>query len=266
MKTVYVESIFLLNIVMNIYLFKLTSKIIQKPTTFLKILGGSVTGAVLFCINLVLQNVFQLPVIFIMFPTSVLTCFIVFRSRSVWELLRQIGYLYTLSFLTGGAFFFLERTIPFLKSMRDSIGLILLAGVFVYEAYSWGIQRIQKKRNCNSCIVKFEGDYEKIQVLALIDTGNSLVEPISGKCVSILEKQIFDKMTHFMRPEKLKIIPFHSLGKEQGVMEGYEIEEMEVVRGNEKKMMKHVVLAVYKGKISSKGKYQMILPSELFTL
>lgn len=259
------ESIFFLNVVMNIYLFKLTSRILGKPTTFLKILGGSITGAILFCISILIRNMYKLPTIFIMILTSVLSCWIVFRPRHPKELLRQMGYLYTLSFLMGGTFLALEKNVPFFRNMRNSGLLLLLAGLAVFGCSSWGIRKIKKKRNCNSCVVHLDGDCEKIQVLALIDTGNGLREPISGKCVSILEECVWERMTRSMKPEKMRIIPYHSLGKERGMMEGYEVDKMEIHRGDSVSIHTGMILAVYKGTLSSHENYQMILPSELFT-
>lgn len=266
MRTVYIESIFLLNIVMNIYLFRLTSKLTRTSTTFLRILEGSMVGAAAFCISLMIREHGRLLGVFIMILTSVGTCWMVFRSRSLRELLRLTGVIYTITFLVGGIFLFVEKQFPFLKNMRYSVGLLLFTGTLISEGVSWGIRKILKRHDCNSCMVQLEGDCGKIQVRALIDTGNCLVEPISGKCVSVLEARIWEQMKRFMKPEKLKMIPYHTLGKKQGLMEGYEIEEMRVICQGSEKLCQQVILAVYQGNISSKQTYQMIVPSELFTL
>lgn len=266
MRAVYIESIFLLNVIMNIYLFKLTSVITRNTTTFLRILEGSIAGALTFCVSLLLRTDRKLPIIFIMILTSFGTCFMVFRSRSWRSMVRQIGYMYTLSFLMGGTLLFIEKTFPFLAKMRYSIGLLLLTATLIYEALCWGIRRAWKRNSSNSCMVLLEGDHGTIRIRALIDTGNGLIEPISGKCVSVLEAQVWNDMKRLMRPEKMKMIPYHSLGKEQGIMEGYEIEEMKVLCQDGEKTVHQAILAVYKGNISSKQTYQMLVPSELFAL
>ena len=66
-----------------------------------------------------------------------------------------------------------------------------------------------------------------------------------------------------MKPEKYKIIPYHSIGKDSGVLEGYEIDTMEISTSMGKRQFDKVVIAVFKGKVSRKGSYQMILPPEL---
>ena len=66
-----------------------------------------------------------------------------------------------------------------------------------------------------------------------------------------------------MRPEKFKVIPYHSIGKDNGILEGYEIDTIKV-KGNEcEKQYDKVIVAVFKGKVSKGGSYQMILPPEL---
>ena len=44
-ETVYIDSIFLLNLVMDLYLLMLTAKMLGKTATYLRIFAGSITGA-----------------------------------------------------------------------------------------------------------------------------------------------------------------------------------------------------------------------------
>ena len=59
------------------------------------------------------------------------------------------------------------------------------------------------------------------------------------------------------------MIPYHSIGKERGLLEGYEIDEIVVKGHTGRKQFEKVIVAVYKGKVSGKGSYQMILPFQL---
>ena len=102
-----------------------------------------------------------------------------------------------------------------------------------------------------------------VEVMALIDTGNGLTEPISKKPVAILEENEWKKLKIWMKPEKYKIIPYHSIGKERGMLEGYEIDALEIKSDAGDKRFDKVIIAIFKGKISQKGSYQMILPPEL---
>ena len=109
----------------------------------------------------------------------------------------------------------------------------------------------------------FQGDEGYVEVSALIDTGNGLVEPFSKKPVAILDADKWEGMKKWMKPEKYKVIPYHSIGKDKGIMEGYEIDTMRVKGNDGEKQYDKVVVTVFKGKVSGDGSYQMILPPEL---
>ena len=52
-NTIYIDSVFLLNLVMDLYLLKLTGRILGKTATYPRILLGSLAGAlgiVWFCV------------------------------------------------------------------------------------------------------------------------------------------------------------------------------------------------------------------------
>ena len=51
-ETVYIDSVFLLNLVMDLYLLMLTAKVLGKTATYFRIFAGSITGAAGYCIVL----------------------------------------------------------------------------------------------------------------------------------------------------------------------------------------------------------------------
>lgn len=259
MKTVYIELIFGLNFIMNLYLIRLTAVFLKKTTTLVRVLSGSLIGAALYCLSLLLKDHLVVPSMIWMLPTSVLVCRMVFRSKSIREVLRQTGYLYVVGCFLGGSLLFLKKAFPGFSKMQDSFFLILLTGAVVYELARMMIRKLCEKGKRLIYTVTLQGDHEELQVHALLDTGNGLVEPVTGKGVSVLEEAVFRKMSDAMRPEKLKMIPYHSIGTEHGMMKGYEIERMKIGKGEEERVVQKVILAVYEGKLSGNGGYQMIL-------
>lgn len=123
----------------------------------------------------------------------------------------------------------------------------------------------KKRRRNHFCKVKMPGDKGTVEVSALIDTGNGLREPVSHKPVAILEEEAWENLRRWMRPEKFKVIPYHSIGKDNGILEGYEIDTIKVKGNESEKQYDKVIVAVFKGKVSKGGSYQMILPPELET-
>lgn len=158
---------------------------------------------------------------------------------------------------------FLKSEISLFHRQSDSIAAVAGMGFAGFVICRKLICVWEKKKQTHFCRVWIPGDTGRVEVMALIDTGNGLIEPVSRKPVAILEEEEWKKLRIWMKPEKFKIIPYHSIGKANGMMEGYEVDTVEVKGQNGEKRFDKVIIAVFKGKISKKGGYQMILPPEL---
>ena len=98
----------------------------------------------------------------------------------------------------------------------------------------------------------------------IVDTGNFLVEPITGAPVMIGEAEAVRELLPDDYEEcKIRIIPYSSIGKEQGALLGVEADEIKIAA--EGKVLENVegVLAIYQGKLSEDGAYQVILHPEM---
>lgn len=263
-NTIYIDSVFLMNLVMDLYLLKLTAKVLGKTATYPAILVGSMTGALGYCMVLCIPGVpYWSKVLFGMLPVGMLMIKLTFRTKGFEELFRIMGYLYFFSFVLGGFIIFLKGKMPFLGQYENSLWVLLLLGFAGYAVCAGGIARWRRNRNNCFCMVMLAGDEKPVEVRALIDTGNGLQDPISHKPVAVLDEEVWKNLRRWMRPEKYKIIPYHSIGKENGLLEGYEVDEMVVKGSTGKKQFEKVIIAVFKGKVSGKGSYQMILPFQL---
>lgn len=253
-----------MNFVMNLYLYLLTAKTLKRTATRFRVTVISFVQSLLFCILLLLPGIpagikrFLGPVVVSMASTAV-----VFQCKKPDELLRCTGYLFIYAFMFGGTMKFLFATFPFLRGLQESIWCILGAGLVCYQAASWWITQMKKKRTAHLCMVRLCGHKNTVLVKALIDTGNSLREPISNKPASVVEKGILNQLEGVITPEKLKLIPFHSVGKNHGIMEGYEIPEIIIEMDGKKIRWQKVIAGISNNHISAEGKYQMILHPDL---
>ena len=263
-ETVYIDSVFLLNLVMDLYLLMLTAKVLGKTATYLRIFAGSIIGAAGYCIVLCVPGIpYAMKVLLGMIPTGVLMIKIACKTKGIRELIRATGYLYLFSFFLGGFILFLKGKLCVPKEFENSALLLALLGFTGYAVCSRIIEKYREKRRncfCRVCLCTDEGTME---IKALIDTGNGLVDPVSKKPVAILDEEVWSYMQRWKRPEKYKAIPYHSIGKDRGLLEGYMVDFMEVIGKTEKKQYKDVIIAVFEGKVSGRGEYQMILPPGL---
>lgn len=260
-----IDNLFLINFVMNLYFYSLAAKALRRTATRIKVTGVSFAGALLFCLLLFIPGIpafikrFIGPLIISMSMTA-----IIFKIRQVNEILRYTGYMFASAFLLGGIMKFLFSSVPFLYDKQESIWYILGIGMISYQIISWWITQTKKRKGTFIYNVKLFGYGNNITVKALADSGNSLREPVSGKPVSVIESDVLERLEGVQTPEKFKVIPYRSIGKDNGIMEGYEIPEIIIEDDRGKIRWQKVIVGISKNKVSANGKYQMILHPDLY--
>lgn len=261
---VYIENIFLLNLVMNLFLLRLTGRILGKKSSFGRCFGGSVIGTAGYCTILCLPGISYAWKVFAgMIPVGLFMVKLGLKAEGKRELCYGTGWLFTFSFLLGGFILFLRGRPWFPEPYNNSAIVTVLLGLIGYELAGRGLDHWRQKKEERFRKVRLIADEGEIEILALVDTGCGLVDPLSKKPVAILEENIWNCMKLQMRPEKYKVIPFHSIGRDHGFLEGYEVESIKVRGDFGEHRYQKVIIAVFKGKISKNGGYQMILPTEL---
>lgn len=262
--TIYIDSVFLLNLVMDLYLLTLTVRMLGKTATYPRIFAGSMIGAAGYCVVLCLPGIGYMPKALLgMVPVGMLMVKVTCRTRGLKELLQGVGYLYLISFCMGGIIVFLKGKSRLLSRYGDLAAVIAGMGFAGFVLCRKVIVTWQKKRKNHFCTVNIPGDEGTLIIAALVDTGNGLTDPVSGKPVAILNAEEWKNLKRWMKPEKYKLIPYHSIGRDRGMLEGYEIDVVEVDGAMGKKQFEKVIIAVFQGRVSQKGGYQMILPPEL---
>lgn len=263
-RILYIDSIFFCNLVMDAMLLFLTAKTLKKTTTFLKILEGGLTGAAGYCLILCLPGGYLIKVLLGMLPIAALMMRAGCGIKGVKELLYGMGYFFTYSFFLGGFILFLIRKVPFFRERGDSLVFILLIGCGGFFLCRLGLQRRREEKKIHFCKIGLPGDQGEITVYGLIDTGNGLRDPVSGKEVAVLEERVWRQMQNCKKEEKYKLIPFHSIGKENGMLEGYEVSKIRIEEKPGERELQNVIIAVFNGKISANGNYQILLPPQWF--
>lgn len=133
------------------------------------------------------------------------------------------------------------------------------------------------KWNQSHCYkIEFEHQGKRVRGNGLADTGNCLRMTCNDKPVIVAEyafvKNLFSlgqqrylenlmKWNYEKTDEKIKVvyIPYHSIGKENGILLGVYIEQLRINIRNERKEMLNNLVALYEGEISQDGLYQVIL-------
>lgn len=130
---------------------------------------------------------------------------------------RSIGkgndYSYIGGFLTGGIFSFLGQyaqvgSLFFALAVASyylaSGALKMLSLLFHFGEIHCEVRLVYGERTCSAA--------------AVIDTGNHLRDPVSGKAVSIITRHMAEKLMSLEELKSLRKIEYHTIGKGRGML------------------------------------------------
>ena len=289
--TVYLDIIFLENFILNFIILYAVSLVIKEKVSYIKLMIASLIGASYVIIYYLINFQSKWNLIFKII-LSVVMVYISFMPKSFKEFIKQITFFYLVSFVFGGASLGVIYMVNAGKiSIRNGIIVgnytlktifigVILAFTIITVAFKFVKNRISKKDLF--CNIKIIINQSKINVKAVIDTGNFLKEPITNIPVIVVEKdilknfvpkEILENIENILGgdlkniPEniqneymsKLKVIPFSSLGKQNGMLLGIKADGVVVEIDNEEKYVEKVILGIYTKKLSKKDEYNALL-------
>jgi|GEM_PF-89882 Sporulation factor SpoIIGA. len=285
----YIDILFVVNVVMNYILLTLVRKILKCQTTHFRVLLGSIVGSLMACILVVLpirSVLMQILIGYIVTSTCMVQIGCNIKGKK--NLVRGVLSLYVLAFIMVGIYEALSGYIEIdnwlnlalMGSGQRSVAFrtFLTLTTLSYIIMVCGINGFKSFRNkvINTYEVILIEKGRKKELIGFLDTGNHLRDPFSQKPVSILdyaaikglmEETSIDSLMKMGNYEefgqnaekKIRYIPFHSIGKEKGVLPAVTIDFMNIKMGKRNIIVKNPVLAVCKQPVSVKGEYQVVL-------
>lgn len=231
----------------------------EQERPVLRILAASAFGAVISILLLVCKMKFGILYVSISFLSTFYMMFLVCRKKGLREIMTQSLYFFVLSSL----FQELLQTIHSVWNI-DNMLPALFGALALLLGMTWFLCKSQKEKRENVLYrVEIIEQGKRIEVTALLDTGNCLKEPFSKKPVSIVNKEELQELWELKRPEKSKVIPYYSVGKEHGILYGMEVERIVIFKGEDCVTIQRPIVAIYEGILSQNKRYQMILHREL---
>lgn len=284
--TIYLDIVFFENFILN-YIIILSTAIISKSKMKLTSIMLSSTIGGIFSILNYLMNINSLENMVLKIIISILMMLIAFNDYKIKKLIKQLLLFYLVSFTFGGiAFmllFFIKPQNIIMKSNHlvgtYPIKITILAGILGFVVI-FLIEKIIKDRlNKKSMICDLEIFYDgKIRkIKTMIDTGNLLKEPISKNDVIIVEKEslegivskdILENIKYILKGKwiqekniysyKIKLIPFSSLGNDNGLLLGFKPDYVKIYSDDEI-TRNDVLIGIYDGKLSKANQYNSLI-------
>lgn len=256
---VYVDSLVVLQFVMNCYLLALVNKMLHQTVSIGRVLCGAMGGAVLSIFPFLLPLKMFWCVGLSFFLSVVCMSVVTFRAYKKKSFLQVLEKIAVSTMLLGGGVIVLLRFLPGGENKFFKVTGILSAGGVIFIFLSRLIKR--KKKNIDVCKVTLFGK-EMVSVDALIDTGNGLVEPISGKPVAVVDRAIFEEVFGEEKPAVFRMIPYHSIGKRKGVLQGYLLDKIKVETEDGVREYRDIYIGISDNIISQSNSYKIILHPE----
>ena len=253
---IYIDTYFLFNFWMNLWVLFLCRFFIQSKVAPWKVMVASIATALCETFILCIPYGSGLEKIILGFGGITALCnYYLFRPKSRKYFAKLLIYSYSTMFVLGGAMIGIVSIGGRIYTSPISCGLLVVLLVFF-------IEMIWVKINVKNDIYQVKltiSESRKCFVTALNDSGNGLEEPISKVPVSIVEEKIIRPYKDGLKADKFRIVPFHSIGEEKGILEAYFIEKMEIMKEGDSKVIHNPLIAITQNRISAGENYQMIL-------
>lgn len=292
--TIYIDVVLIENLIMNYIILFTTGLILKVKRNHIRLIVASLLGAIYSIIAymgvLEIYSSFILKIIL-----SILIVYIGFNPQSIKKMWKDILLFYLTSFVFGGAAFALIYIIrPQDILMKNGLFLgtyplktvmlgTVVAFIIIITAFAIVKNKISKKDMFCDIEIKINGKI--VNTKAMIDTGNMLKEPITNTPVIVVEhtllyecipKEIlnnlekiiggdFENIPNEIREDyisKLKLIPFSSLGKQNGMLLGIKAEYLKVITEEEEEN-KNVIIGIYNKSLTKKGEYRALMGVEI---
>jgi len=295
---IYLDVLILENVVMNYLILWTTGKILKTRTSNIRLFMGALIGAA-YAAFLVIKP--GLGTYFSATATVILSIAMVavtFSPEKITAFFKTLVVFYVSTFVFAGAtfaFFYMNNkgTIVrngllyvFWESKWTTVVLSIITSIIILNIF---LEVIQQKYFKEKLITRLKVifDSKEIDMSALVDTGNSLQDPLTNMPVIVVEFtaikeilpseicNIFEGMHEYDLSSlssrlydskwfnRFRLIPFNSLGKENGMLIGFKPDYVVIGEHTDKKGVSDVIIAIY-NKVLSKGKdYKALLGPDL---
>ena len=294
--TIYLDVVLIENLCMNYIILFATGYILKLKRKHIRLIISALIGAV-YAILAYLEITKGLSNLIVKIILSIEMVYIAYSPKTVKDLLKVLLFFYLISFVFGGSAFALLYFIkPEEIFMRNGvfigtypIKVAILGAIvgFAITSIAFYIIKTKLSKKDIYCEITIYFNNKDITTKALIDTGNMLKDPITNIPVVVVEKEklenilpnnILDNIDQIIegkvqkeiyQDENLKyisrfrVIPFKSLGKENGMLLGFKADKILIKREEIRYQIDKVIIGIYNNKLSKKEQYSALISLEM---
>ena len=293
--TIYVDVVLIENLIMNYIILLATGVVLKQKISHIRLIISSLLGAIYTVISYS-QILKMYSGITLKILLSIIMVYIAFNPQKLKILLKNLLIFYLTSFVFGGAAFALIYIVkPQNIIMKNGLFLgtyplknVMLGAIIGFAIIIMAFKIVKTKITKKDilCDIEIKINKKIIKTTAMLDTGNMLKDPFTNTPVVVVErtllydcipKQIlnnleeilggdFEKIPEEIKEEyisKLKLIPFSSLGKQNGMLVGIKPEYVKIKQDGKDQIERNVIIGIYDKSLTKKGEYRALTGIDL---
>lgn len=290
---VYLDQVFIGNLLVNGLILWAAGRLSQVRAKIYRVLIAASLGS-LYSLAFFLPGAENFFSFYAKIAVSLIMLTAAFAPLPPRKFVLCLSFFYLVSFAAGGmvmGFAYLAGNGGGVGQIRDSLTTLnrhlwpwllltlalVWAGVAVLPGYFKGRQRIEALKL--PVTIYFEG--QGVTVRGLVDTGNSLYDPVSGEPVVVVEHSairdvlpepmkepaactgdaigMIERMTGTPWSGRLRLIPFNSLGNDRGILLGIKPDRVEFFRDSRVQRVEKVVIGIHGRRFDAGREYNAII-------
>ncbi|HHU90915.1 MAG TPA: sigma-E processing peptidase SpoIIGA [Clostridiaceae bacterium] len=287
---IYADILFFENLLANCLILKLTSAISGIALKTIRMIFASSLGALYAVITVAIPDTAFLSALLTRIIVSTLMTLVAFKIKTIPEFMRRWGMMLISAFLLAGCTYALSSFMDGGAVSGAGFMYISPRGILKAFLFSSGLcivlvrpigRILSGKAFKEGSIIPVYlrvGD-KSVRFYALIDTGNSLIDPITGYPVMVVEADsvkailpaeiyesvVSNNMELYTDNEKspwskrIHLIPFKSIGKENGMLTGFRPDNIRIGQEGSLKEINDVIVGICGMKLSGNEKYSALV-------
>lgn len=275
-STIYIDVLFLVNFIINLTILNTEAIFLRLPIKLRRIITGAAVGAIYSCAVFIIDASFiasaAVKIVF-----AFLTVGLAFGKCKVIASVKRTAAFFALTVAMGfgilGVLYLTPMGIKlggFVKNgifyFDISLGFIVISCITAYAVSRFAEKSMQKSVSVNCTKITLCHCGKTVTLKALVDTGNFLKDPFSGRDVLIAEADALAGLFDFditsisdngfeNLPPGFRLIPFSSVGNSNGVLAAFVPDKAEAEKGKSLCL----TTALFEGSLSGSGDYNALI-------
>lgn len=275
--TIYVDVLFLMNLVIDYLIIASTAFISGREYSTRRMLLASACGAA-YSVAVFFPQLGILNVLLLKITISIVIVFIAFRFINIYAHIKLVFTYYIINFIYGGGMYAFYRFTSLGSKMNFSNGeyyidmplwlIITLAIGFYFMIKLLGKLISERGMTEQQLDIRISLGSRHVDITALIDTGNTLRDPISMLPVMLVEKNVTDRLIMqsidetVFKKHSMRLIPYSDASGNADTV--YAFKPTSITVKDTDRQLNEMLIGIVDRQLTPDASYQALLHSKTF--